>query len=112
MNYPEVDPETLLRTVAENIPADQRDKVVVIGSIATSWAFREFMARGAVMTKDIDAVLRPAKTALVTARSIGEDWIRRGWSPHYPDGQAEATHTTPTDRLPALRLVPPGSETA
>lgn len=30
MSYSEVDPEFLLRTVAEGIPADQRDKVVVI----------------------------------------------------------------------------------
>ena len=107
MSYSEVDPEFLLQTVAEGIPADQRDKVVVIGSIATSWAFRSLMENSAVMTKDIDAVLRPAKTAVVTAQSIGEDWIKHGWKAHYPEGQQPGTATTPTDRLPAMRLIPP-----
>jgi hypothetical protein len=112
MNYSEVDAELLLRTVAAGIPADQRDKVVVIGSIATSWAFRGLMENGTVMTKDIDAVLRPAKTAVVTARSIGEDWIRRGWKPHYPEGQEPGTTATPTDLLPAMRLIPPNASAA
>lgn len=109
MSYAEVNPEFLLQTVAGGIPTDERDKVVVIGSIATSWAFRGLMDNSAVMTKDIDAVLRPAKTAVVTARSIGEDWIKHGWKPHYPEGQERGTSTTPTDRLPAMRLIPPNA---
>lgn len=109
MSYSEVDPEFLLQTVAKGIPTDQRDKVVVIGSIATSWAFRSLMEDSAVMTKDIDAVLRPAKTAVVTAQSIGEDWIKRGLKPHYPEGQEPGTATTPDDKLPAMRLIPPNA---
>lgn len=110
MNYLEVDPEHLLRTLAQGIPASEHDNVVVIGSIATAWAYREIMAQGGVMTKDIDAVLRPAKTAVVTARSIGEDWIAHGWKPLFPEGQAPGGPDTPTDRLPAMRLTPPNAD--
>ena len=75
-SYLSLDPKHLLQMVASSVPDSQRDKIVVIGSIATAWAFRDVMEAAAVQTKDIDIVLHPAASAPVTAVLLGDDWLR------------------------------------
>ena len=102
-----LDPAELLQAVALRIPEPLRDNVVVIGSIATAWAFRDVMDRRAVATKDIDLLLRPSVDAVSTAETLGAQLLAHRWSPHYPDGVLPATADTPDHALPALRLRPP-----
>ena len=102
-----LDPAELLQAVALRIPEPLRDNVVVIGSIATAWAFRDVMDRRAVATKDIDLLLRPSVDAVSTAETLGAKLLAHRWSPHYPDGVLPATADTPDHALPALRLRPP-----
>lgn len=100
----------LLQRVAEQIPASLRGNVVVIGSIATAWAFRDVSGTHAVATKDIDVLLRPAIEALATAQALGQELLEEGWKPRYPNGIQPGTQATPADQLPALRLSPPGDD--
>jgi hypothetical protein len=107
---PSLDAGALLQRVAEQIPNPLRANVVVIGSIATAWAFRDVSETDSVATKDIDVLLRPAIDALGTAEALGQQLLASGWIPRYPNGIEPGSATTPDERLPALRLSPPGDE--
>lgn len=106
--YVELDAAALLSRVAERVPPALRANVVVIGSIATAWAFRDVSGTHSVATKDIDLLLRPAIDAVATAETLGQDLLDEGWQPQYPNGIQPEAADTPDDRLPALRLSPPG----
>ena len=108
--FPQLDPVLLLARAAERIPPALRGNVVVIGSIAAAWAFRDFSGTHTVATKDIDLLLRPDITAIATAEALGQRLLDEGWQPQYPNGIEPGTAATPDDRLPALRLTPPGGE--
>lgn len=110
--FPGLDAESLLHRVAEQVPVALRPHVVVIGSIATAWAFRDVSGTQMVATKDIDLLLRPAVDAVTTAESLGKDLLDDGWQPRFPNGIDHGTAATPDDQLPALRLSPPDSENA
>ncbi len=66
-----VDAEALLRRVAERVPKTLRANIVVIGSIATAWAFRDMARTAMVATKDIDLLLQPSVDAVSTAQALG-----------------------------------------
>lgn len=104
----ELDATELLRRVAERVPHALRANVVVIGSIATAWAFRDVSGTHSVATKDIDLLLQPAIDAVATAESLGQELLDHGWQPRFPNGIPPGTPDTPDDRLPAMRLSPPG----
>jgi hypothetical protein len=108
--YQELDAAALLQRVAEKIPFALRPNVVVIGSIATAWAFRNVSGTQTVATKDIDILLRPAINAIATAQTLGHELLHEGWTPQFPPGLVPGTAKTPVDDLPALRLSPPGEE--
>lgn len=105
-----LDASHLLQRIAERVPAHLRAHVVVIGSIATAWAFRDVSGTHAVATKDIDVLLRPAIDAVATAQALGQELLDEGWQPRYPNGVQPGTRQTPADQLPALRLSPPGED--
>lgn len=107
-NYVELDSVALLNRVAERIPSALCTNVVVIGSIATAWAFRDISGTHTVATKDIDLLLRPGIDAVATAQVLGRELLDEGWRPQYPNGIQPGSADTPDDRLPALRLSPPG----
>lgn len=105
-----LDPADLLSRIADRVPTDLRGNIVVIGSIAAAWAFRDISGTGSVATKDIDLLLRPAVDAINTAETLGQQLLERGWQPHYPNGIQPGSALTPNDQLPALRLSPPDDE--
>ena len=70
-----LDAGALLGRIAERVPAELRDNVVVIGSIATAWAFRDISGQATVATKDIDLLLRPAVEATTTAEALAEQLL-------------------------------------
>ena len=111
MNTPLVlDPSDLMRRVAERVPPALLANVVVIGSIATAWAFRDVSGNDSVATKDIDLLLRPSVDAVATAQMLGQELLDAGWEPKFPNGIAPGTAEMADEKLPALRLTPPGGE--
>ncbi len=106
----ELDASALLERVAANVPESLRNNAVVIGSIATAWAFREVSGTNTVATKDIDLLLRPGIDAVSTAITLGQVLLEEGWQPRFPQGRERATADMADDELPALRLTPPGGE--
>lgn len=111
MNRPELlDAGQLLALLAGRVPPRLRPHVVVIGSIAAAWAYRDVSGMHAVATKDIDLLLRPAVDAVATAQRLGQQLLGEGWQPRFPNGIAPGNERTPDDDLPALRLSPPGDD--
>lgn len=106
----ELDATQLLARVAEQVPMGLRENVVVIGSIATAWQFRDISGTAAVATKDIDLLLRPSVDAVVAAETLGRELLEQGWQPQFPNGRQPGRHDTPEDQLPVLRLAPPRDE--
>ncbi|MCG6116717.1 MAG: hypothetical protein MEQ07_00730 [Aquimonas sp.] len=102
-----LDAEVLLRRVAGRVPRTLRDNIVVIGSIATAWAFRDVARTAMVATKDIDLLLQPSIDAVSTAESLGAQLLSEGWTPRFPKDVERGTAATPDHELPALRLTPP-----
>lgn len=106
----ELDAGQLLARVAKQVPLALRTNVVVIGSIATAWQFRDVSGTSSVATKDIDLLLRPSVDAVATAQTLGQELIEQGWQPQFPDGRQAGKSDTPEDQLPVLRLIPPRDE--
>ncbi len=106
----ELDAVRLLRRVAERVPTGLRANVVVIGSIATAWAFRDVSGSYSVATKDIDLLVRPAIDAVAAAETLGHLLLGEGWQPQYLNEMRPGSASTPAEQLPALRLSPPGED--
>jgi hypothetical protein len=112
MNRPllALDAEALLRRVAERVPDSLRGNIVVIGSIATAWAFRDVARTAMVATKDIDLLLQPSVDAVSTAEALGAQLLSEGWTPRFPNDAQAGKPFTPDRDLPALRLTPPDDQ--
>lgn len=108
--YQELDASVLLSRVAERVPDTLRANVVVIGSIAAAWAFRNVSGTHSVATKDIDLLLRPAVDAVATAQALGQKLLDAGWVPQFTHGRVPGSAEIPDEDLPALRLGPPDGE--
>jgi len=110
MTLKEVSPRKVLAQVAAAIPAEIHPNIVIIGSLAAGyWLFQRASARFGVRTKDVDCVLSPYISAVERGRAVAETLLEAGWSPR-EDGEfaKPGDAATPTDRLPAVRLYPPG----
>jgi len=103
-----LDAEAILAEISAQLPDDVLKHVVVVGSIAAAWSFRDLPRQQMVATKDVDVLLRPAISATTAASTIGNALMEAGWEPTYPPGVSPATEETEDDALPALRLRPPG----
>lgn len=108
--FSELDAPKLLEAVASRVPAEIRNNIVVIGSIAAAWAFRDISGRATVATKDIDLLLRPGVDAVATAQLLGQRLLSEGWVPQFNEGRVPGHAATADAELPALRLTPPGSD--
>ena len=92
------------------MPANCRRGIVAIGSLAAAYHFFGKNRGATVRTKDADCLLSPRITAVPTARAVAERLFESGRhfraSKEFPSpGDA----STPEEKLPALRLFPPGS---
>ena len=110
MTLKEVSPRKVLAQVAAAIPAEIHPNIVIIGSLAAGyWLFQRADTTFGVRTKDVDCVLSPYVSAVEKGRAVAETLLEAGWNPR-EDGEftKPGDAATPTDRLPAVRLYPPG----
>lgn len=102
-----VKPEVVFELVVERLPNDLLEHVVVVGSLAAAYHFRERVGSREVRTKDADIVVQPAG-ALATCRMIAERLLDAGWK-RTADCHPSAA-SSPSETLRAIRLHPPDSE--
>ena len=101
-----LDPRELFALVAAHVSADLHDNILVVGSLAAAYHYRDQLELGVVTTKDADVVVQPAG-ALEQCRAIAERLLGDGWSRHpkcFASGDPQ-----PSDALRAIRLYPPSS---
>ena len=103
-------PAQVLGEIAEAVPAGCRDKLIVIGSLAVGYHYREQLGGMAVRTKDADCLLSPRVAAIDAGVKIAEELMDAGWEYRPTEEHAHpGTATTPDRDLPAVRLTPPGN---
>lgn len=107
MSVARLEVEAILQFTAAAIPAALLDRIVVIGSLASAWAFRDLDGSEAVATKDIDLLLHPSMQACATAVELGAELVASGWQPICLGGRLPGDADSPTEHLPVLRLRPP-----
>ncbi len=99
-----LDPAPLFALIAKQVPEDLLKNILVVGSLAAAYHFRDQLAGSGINTKDADFVIYPAG-AIAACRAIAEQLLDLGWRRHkecYPQSRPE-----PDDDLRAIRLYPP-----
>lgn len=109
----QINPQEVLGQVAEAVPNECKENIVVIGSLAAAYAYFGNDKNLAVRTKDVDCLLKPYTVAAEKGEAITRQLRNVGWQPtrmgnHHIPGTAE----TPDNELPAIRLYPPGIDPA
>ena len=99
----------VLHKLAQALPTKYHSNLIIVGSLAAAAQ----LIRGAdteLRTKDIDGMLAPNATAVVAAKEITTKLIDDGWVPRADTDRFNlpADDTTPKEKLPVVRLSPPG----
>jgi hypothetical protein len=105
-----IQPATVLREIAEAVPADCRNNLIIVGSLATGYHYRDQLEGMAVRTKDADCLLSPRVAAIEAGVTITDRLLDAGWQfKGTPNHAQPGTANTPEAELPAVRLSPPGA---
>ena len=100
----------VMRQVAEAIPQECHNEIIIVGSLAAGYHFFGKDATGAVTTKDVDGMLSPNARAIRNGKVIAERLFDTGWTLRKdPKWGEPGNNSTPDDQLPILRLHPPGN---
>jgi hypothetical protein len=107
----EVFPRQVLEQVSTALPPEVKENIIIIGSLAAAFCLFEDESSIGVRTKDIDCVLSPYIQAVGAGKSIAEQLLANDWTP-VNEGEfgKPGDENTETNRLPAVRLYPPGSQ--
>jgi hypothetical protein len=105
----DLSPAGILRAIAQAIPGDCHDHMTVVGSLAAGYHFFGREPGVQVRTKDVDCVITPSIEAVTRGKDIAERLLSAGWT-HRTEGDFSrpGAATDPDDKLPAIRLCPPG----
>lgn len=102
-----LDPELLFDLLEAHLPAQVREHVLVVGSLAAAMSYRDQLRERGVNTKDCDVIIHPAG-ALPEATRLAATLLDGGWRPLSkctPGSKAD-----PISKLSVVRLNPPSSE--
>ncbi|MBK6529840.1 MAG: hypothetical protein IPF99_09610 [Deltaproteobacteria bacterium] len=102
-----LDPRLLFEMIAHDLPVELQPHVLVVGSLAAAYHFREVIHRDGIATKDADCVIHPAG-ALKECQAIATRLLSDGWrrlEDCSPRAQPE-----PVTELRAVRLNPPSTD--
>lgn len=105
-----VSPRAVLKEVAAALPADCREAVIIIGSLAAGYYYFEDDPESLVQTKDVDCMLSPHIKAVPAGKAVAESLFRANWQMRRDgDFGTPGTADTPAEKLPLVRVYPPGS---
>lgn len=106
---PPISPKDVLSQVAQALPQECREEVIIIGSLAAGYYFFADDGSKAIRTKDVDCMFSPHAKAVAAAKQVTEKllaahWQQRQGTEWSKPGQPEDS----TNKLPLVRLNPPG----
>ena len=105
-------PSEVLAQVADALPSDVRGDVIIIGSLAAGYHFFAGDGTRAIRTKDVDCLFSPHSKAITAAIEVTDQLIKADWKLREDPAWGEpGRKEDPDDKLPMVRLRPPG-ETA
>ncbi|MDP3236851.1 MAG: hypothetical protein Q8N26_28915 [Myxococcales bacterium] len=102
-----LDPELLFDLLEAHLPAQVREHVLVVGSLAAAMTHREQLRERGVNTKDCDVVIQPAG-ALPEATLLATTLLEAGWRPLAKC--KPGVKSDPVSQLSVVRLNPPTSD--
>jgi hypothetical protein len=100
-------PALLFDMIARVLPGELKPRILVVGSLAAAYRFRDQIHHDGITTKDADCVIHPAGV-VDECRRIAERLLAAGWrrtDKCYPQERAE-----PRNALRTIRLYPPGTD--
>lgn len=102
----ELDPRRLFSRLAREIPRPLHRHLLVVGSLAAAYHYRDRLKRRAVNTKDADMVVHPAGR-VGSCRDAAETLLEHGW--RRTEKCFPQAAKAPAETLRAIRLHPPES---
>lgn len=102
-----LNPEQLFSRIADDIPSNLHDNILVTGSLAAAYEFRDLLQNRAVNTKDADLIVQPAGS-IEECRQMVNTLLSNGWrrTNRPNDLQPAQDATTAVEKLPVIRLYP------
>jgi hypothetical protein len=105
-----VSPRMVLEEIAKAIPVDCRENIIIVGSLAAGYHFFGNDAALMVRTKNADCLLSPRVRAIPAGIAIIERLFEAKWTFRAdPEWPKPGNPTTADERLPVVRLNPPGT---
>lgn len=103
-------PGDILRQVADALPADCRESIIIIGSLAAGYHYFGDRPDSLVQTKDVDCMLSPHIKAVPAGKLVAESLFKAHWRMREDDEWGvPGSPSTPAEKLPLVRLHPPES---
>jgi len=103
-------PRSVMQQVAEALPDDCRDSVIIIGSLAAGFHFFGDNSPYRMRTKDVDCMLFPHVKAILKGKAAAERLLHNNWQLREDDKWGKPGDAlTPTEELPLVRLYPPAT---
>lgn len=104
-------PDAVLSRIAAALPEDCRQDVIIIGSLAAGHYFFANDGQRSIRTKDVDCMFSPHAKAVEVASQVTERLLATNWQVRNEGPWGEpGNEGTPDDKLPMIRLEPPGAE--
>lgn len=106
-----ISPNAVLECVANAVPEDFRQNIIIIGSLAAGYHFFGDNPKLQVRTKDVDCLLSPRIRAIPAGQAVANRLFATNWQLRTEGDWGKAGDaTTPLNKLSVVRLYPPGSK--
>lgn len=105
----DLSPDAVMGQIAAALPEDCRQNVIIVGSLAAGYHFFAGDGQRSIRTKDVDCMFSPHAKAVAAAGRVTERLLQEAWQPRNdPTWGTPGDEATPDDKLPMIRLNPPG----
>lgn len=103
----QLDPAAIFGLIAAQVPKDLHDHVLIVGSLAAAYGYRERLRIDTINTKDADVIVQPAG-AIAECRTIATRLLDEGW--RRQRGCVPSSTRAGVDSDQVIRLHPPGTD--